>query len=353
MFNKLVVAALPLIPRPIVRRVSMRYIAGDYLQDAIDTARTLHETEGARATIDVLGEFVEHRDQSLTEKSHCRGVLEAIVAHDLVGTAGLSIKPTSLGLGIDFDFAYANIRELALLARERGIFMRIDMENTPYTDATLKVYRRLRDEGIDNVGVVFQAMLRRTAQDIRDLAEYNPDIRLCKVIYRESEEVAWQGREEVRESFKELLRQIKYLQDLLEMWGDYIDGFKFAGGSQRLLSADILKKIINICHNHNVYVSTGGFVERVIVQGTEAVDRYLQECKLLGFDVVEVSSGLAPIPLKDKVEIVKQVKKMGMQPKPEISMMFGAGAGTTGHLETARPRTDHVGHRAQSPTPRT
>jgi len=112
------------------------------------------------------------------------------------------------------------------------------------------------------------------------------------------------------------------------MWGDYIDGFKFAGGSQRLLSVEILKKIINICHNHNVYVSTGGFVERVIVQGTEAVDRYLEECKLLGFDVVEVSSGLAPIPLNDKVEIVKQVKKMGMKPKPEISMMFGAGAGT-------------------------
>lgn len=121
---------------------------------------------------------------------------------------------------------------------------------------------------------------------------------------------------------------ISYLQDLLDMWGDYIDGFKFAGGSQRLLSVEILKKIINICHNHNVYVSTGGFVERVIVQGAEAVDRYLEECKLLGFDVVEVSSGLAPIPLKDKVEIVKQVKKMGMKPKPEISMMFGAGAGT-------------------------
>ncbi|MGA9153490.1 MAG: phosphosulfolactate synthase [Candidatus Nitrosopolaris sp.] len=62
---------------------------------------------------------------------------------------------------------------------------------------------------------------------------------------------------------------ISYLQELLDMWGDYIDGFKFAGGSQRLLSVEILKKIINICHNHNVYVSTGGFVEKVIVQGTE------------------------------------------------------------------------------------
>jgi phosphosulfolactate synthase (CoM biosynthesis protein A) len=121
---------------------------------------------------------------------------------------------------------------------------------------------------------------------------------------------------------------ITYLQDLLDMWGDYIDGFKFAGGSQRLLSIEILKKIIDICHKYDVYVSTGGFIERVIVQGSGIVDRYLEECKSLGFDIVEVSSGLAPIPLRDKVELVKQVKKMGMKPKPEVSMMYGAGAGT-------------------------
>ena len=208
MFNKLVVATLPFIPKPIIRRVSMRYIAGDYLDDAIDTAHHLNRSEGATATIDVLGEFVETRDQSLTEMKHCRAVLESIVANDLVGKAGLSIKPTSLGLGIDFDFAYRHIRELALMAAERGIFMRIDMENTPYTDDTLKVYRKLRDEGIDNTGIVLQAMLRRSAQDIRDLADYQPDIRLCKGIYRESEEVAFQGREEVRDNFKALLRQI-------------------------------------------------------------------------------------------------------------------------------------------------
>ena len=208
MFNKLVVAALPLIPKPIIRRVSMKYIAGDHLQDAIETAKALNATEGARATIDVLGEFVESRDQAKTEMKHCRSVLEGIVANDLVGTAGLSIKPTSLGLGIDFDFAYAHIRELAGMARERGIFMRIYMENTPYTDDTLKVYRRLRDEGFDNIGVVFQAMLRRTSQDIADLAGYKPDIRLCKGIYREAEDVAYQGREEVRDNFKMLLRQI-------------------------------------------------------------------------------------------------------------------------------------------------
>jgi proline dehydrogenase len=208
MFSKLVVACLPLVPRSIIRRVSRRYIAGDFLADAIATVRALSTEEGACATVDVLGEFVESRDQALNEMGHCRSVLAAIEDESLVGTAGLSIKPTSLGLGIDYDFAYGNIRELALIARDRGIFMRIDMENTPYTDDTLKVYRGLRDEGIDNVGIVLQSMLRRSEQDIRDLADYMPDIRLCKGIYREREEVAWQGREEVRDSFKRLLRQI-------------------------------------------------------------------------------------------------------------------------------------------------
>jgi phosphosulfolactate synthase (CoM biosynthesis protein A) len=133
---------------------------------------------------------------------------------------------------------------------------------------------------------------------------------------------------------------IGYLKDLLEMWGDYIDGFKFAGGSMRLLSVDMLKRIIKLCHDHNVYVSTGGFVERIIVQGTDAVDRYLGECKSLGFDFVEVSSGLAPIPLEDKVEIVRQVKKMGMIPKPEISLMIGAGTGT--HIVGYKPKLRSV-----------
>jgi phosphosulfolactate synthase (CoM biosynthesis protein A) len=133
---------------------------------------------------------------------------------------------------------------------------------------------------------------------------------------------------------------IGYVKDLLEMWGDYIDGFKFAGGSMRLLSVDMAKSILKICHDRDVYVSTGGFVERIIVQGTDAVDRYLEECKSLGFDVVEVSSGLAPIPLEDKVEIVKQVKKMGMIPKPEISLMIGAGAGT--HIVGYKPKLRSV-----------
>src|SRR5208283_1260778 len=94
-----------------------------------------------------------------------------------------------------------------------------------------------------------------------------------------------------------------FLKDLLDDWAFYVDGFKFAGGSMRLLQRARVRQIIAACHDYGLYVSTGGFVERVVVQGHEAVDRYLDECKQLGFDVVEVSSGLAPIPLEDKLAI--------------------------------------------------
>ena len=119
-----------------------------------------------------------------------------------------------------------------------------------------------------------------------------------------------------------------YLKGLLDDWGEYVDGYKFAGGSMRLLSRERVRQIIQLCHDHNVYVSTGGFVERVIVDGARAVDRYLDECKALEYDVVEVSSGLAPMRLADKVAIVKRVQELGMKAKPEVSMMIGAGAGT-------------------------
>ncbi|MGA2682090.1 MAG: phosphosulfolactate synthase [Candidatus Bathyarchaeia archaeon] len=119
-----------------------------------------------------------------------------------------------------------------------------------------------------------------------------------------------------------------FLKDLLDDWAYYVDGFKFAGGSMRLLPRARVRQIIQTCHDHGLYVSTGGFVERVIVQGGDAVDLYLKECKQLGFDVVEVSSGLAPISLEDKLKIMSQVQKLGMKPKPEVTMMIGAGAGT-------------------------
>jgi len=206
MLNKLIVAMMPLVPRPIIRKISMRYIAGDTLQDAIDTTIRLHEQEGAWATIDVLGEFVEDRRRALKEKSASLEVVEAISTHQLTQVAGLSLKPTSVGLGIDPELGIANIRDVAARARDLGIFVNIDMENSPYTDDTLRAYRTLRDEGFDNVGLVIQAMLHRSEDDVRSLADYRPTVRLCKGIYKESGEIAWTGRDEIRDSYKRLLR---------------------------------------------------------------------------------------------------------------------------------------------------
>jgi proline dehydrogenase len=272
MLSNLIVKLMPLVPKPIIRNISQRYIAGDLLADAIATARRLQDDEGARSTIDVLGEFVETRERATHEKGDSRGVLEAIAAHGMQGFAGLSIKPTSLGLGIDTEFAYANILELATLARELGVFMRIDMENTPYTDKTLAVYRRLRADGFDRVGLVLQAMLRRTEQDIRDLVEYRPTIRLCKGIYREPLELAWHGKEEIRDAYKRQLRLMvehgmhaaiathddPLIQDAYEViaahgLGD--DAYEF----QMLLGVreDARREILARGHNLRVYVPFG------------------------------------------------------------------------------------------------
>lgn len=202
-FSKLVVASLPIIPKTIVKKVAQRYIAGPFLDDAVSTTQRLM-SKGACATIDVLGEFVESRDRAVEETSMSRSVVDAIGAHHL--KAYLSVKLTSMGLDIDHDFAYQNLTAVVGRARELGVFVRMDMENTPYTDITLDFYRRLRADGYDNVGVVIQAYLRRSEADIRSLLEYAPSVRLCKGIYVEEERHAFKDPEEIRTNYKKLLR---------------------------------------------------------------------------------------------------------------------------------------------------
>jgi len=208
MFNQMIVSMLPVVPKGIIRKVSMRYIAGDKLADAIGTAARLDQQEKAWSTIDVLGEFVEERSVALRSKAESLQVLEAINERNLKAAAGLSLKPTSLGLGIDADFGLDNIREVVARGRDLGIFVNIDMENSPYTDATLRAYRKLRDEGYTNVGVVIQAMLHRSEQDVRALLDYQPVVRLCKGIYREARAIAFTDREDVRANYRKLLRMM-------------------------------------------------------------------------------------------------------------------------------------------------
>jgi len=117
----------------------------------------------------------------------------------------------------------------------------------------------------------------------------------------------------------------RYLQDVLETMGRYVDTLKFAGGSFRLMPRGTLAELIELCHAHEVRVSTGGFVEYVLAQGAEAVRRYLRECKAVGFDVVEVSSGFVTVPADDLVRLVEDVIKAGLTVKPEVGIQFGAG----------------------------
>lgn len=206
MFNRMIVTMLPVVPKGIIRRVSRRYIAGDTLDDAIATASRLEQQEKAWSTIDVLGEFVTERAVALKSKAESLAVIDAIAARGLTGAAGLSLKPTSLGLGIEAGFGLDNIREVVARGRDQGVFVNIDMENSPYTDATLLAFRKLREEGFTNVGVVIQAMLHRSEQDVLALAEYRPVVRLCKGIYKESRAIAFTDREEVRANYRKLLR---------------------------------------------------------------------------------------------------------------------------------------------------
>src|SRR5437870_972438 len=121
----------------------------------------------------------------------------------------------------------------------------------------------------------------------------------------------------------------RYLADLLESMGDSVDTLKFAGGSFALLPRKVLAELIELCHARQVQVSPGGFLEYVLTQGTEAVDRYLAECKDLGFDLVEVSSGFVTLPADDLVALTKAVLRAGLKAKPEVGIQFGAGGASS------------------------
>jgi phosphosulfolactate synthase (CoM biosynthesis protein A) len=121
----------------------------------------------------------------------------------------------------------------------------------------------------------------------------------------------------------------RYLEDVLETMGAYIDVLKFAGGSFSLMPRKAVKELLDICHRHDVMVSTGGFIEHVLTQGPEAVNWYIEECKEIGFDIIEISSGFITIPTDDWLRLVEKVQKAGLKAKPEVGIQFGAGGATT------------------------
>jgi proline dehydrogenase len=197
-FDRAVATVLPAVPRSLVRRVSAPYIAGPTLDDARSTVVALNAA-GKRATVDVLGEEVHNAAEAEAIAAAYRDVLAAIATDGL--DANISVKLTGLGLKIDLDLCRSLLSSLVRDAGTRGSFVRIDMEDASCVDDTLALYRTLRDAGLDNVGIVLQAHLKRTLTDIAELRDLRPSVRLCKGIYIEPSTISFKDPDVIRRSF--------------------------------------------------------------------------------------------------------------------------------------------------------
>ena len=205
LLDRAIVRVLPAVPKPVVRRMSRRYIAGDQLPDACRIVKTLND-KGKLATVDVLGEEITTREEALALVAEYERVLEAIQREGL--DSNVSVKLTGFGLKLDRDFCRENLARLVRAAGARGNFVRIDMEDSSTTSDTLAIYRELRTEGLEHVGIVLQSYMKRTLTDIAELADLKPNVRVCKGIYVEPPEVAYQDFETVRLNFVEAVRAL-------------------------------------------------------------------------------------------------------------------------------------------------
>jgi proline dehydrogenase len=203
--NQLIVFVIQLLPKRLVKRFAMRYIAGEKLDDAIRVMKFLN-LKNIIGTLDVLGENVSMKEESLLATQAGEEVLHSINENHL--NANLSIKLTQFGLKIDEEFCYSNVRSLLGIASRYNNFVRIDMEDSSTTSATLKLYERLRSEGYENVGVVIQANMRRSEGDIQRLISMKANVRLCKGAYMELEAIAFKSREEIQLNYLKLLKML-------------------------------------------------------------------------------------------------------------------------------------------------
>jgi proline dehydrogenase len=200
--GKTLVRLLPVVPKPVVRAISARYIAGPTLADAVQTVSELN-VGGSLATVDVLGEEVTRESEARTVARTYHDLLAAIERDKL--RANVSVKLTALGLGLSYELCRENLQAIVRAAAGQGNFVRIDMEDSSTTEDTLRLYRELREAGHDNLGVVLQARLHRTLQDVSALADLRPNVRLCKGIYLESPRIAYGRPQEIRQSFVDSL----------------------------------------------------------------------------------------------------------------------------------------------------
>jgi proline dehydrogenase len=207
MINKMIAAMIPFMPKKLVWIFSKKYIAGETIEDAIRVSKELN-SQGIKVTIDLLGEFITDLKQAEENRDVYLQIIDRIQAEKIDGN--YSLKPTSFGLLLDTEVCYQNIRRIVEKAAAYNNFIRVDMEDSPCTDREIELFRRLKQEFPRHVGLVLQAYLRRTLDDIQKMEDLHSrevplNFRLCKGIYVEPEAIAFKKYQEVNDH---------YLQDL-------------------------------------------------------------------------------------------------------------------------------------------
>jgi proline dehydrogenase len=274
MFNKFIAAILPYFPKKFIWIFSRSYISGETIEDAMRTSKDLNSKK-IKVTLDVLGEFIKTLDEAESNKLEYLNLIDVTYKNKIDGN--FSLKPTSFGLLIDKNVCYDHIREIIIKAASYGGFIRIDMEDSPCTDDEIALFRKLRTEFPANVGLVMQAYLRRTLNDLQQMLDLNsPEIplnyRLCKGIYVEPEAIAFKKYEEVNQHFLEdlefLLKNKVYVgiathdkplidgaYDLIRKYNIPKDMYEF----QMLygVTPKLRESIVNEGHNMRVYVPFG------------------------------------------------------------------------------------------------
>jgi proline dehydrogenase len=205
MLNRFIVWLLQYMPEGLVWIFSKRYIAGKTRKDAFTVTRELN-SKGIKVSLDVLGEFTTRNEQIEYYKKEYLTTIEETAKHNL--EASFSIKPTMFGLLMDKELCYHNLKEIIAKAASYNFFIQVDMEDSQCTDMEIELFNRLYTEFPDHVGFVFQAYMRRTLNDIKNLTAIHPhknlgSLRICKGIYVEPKEIAYKGKQEIRDHFLE------------------------------------------------------------------------------------------------------------------------------------------------------
>lgn len=204
MLSELVVKSLPLVPGPIMRRLSHRYIAGETLESALERLRDLKQRRYP-GILDILGEEIRSEDEARSVAEQYKVAASALAAEGL--DAYVSVKPTHVGLSSSEDLCFELYADIARHCRELGVFLRVEMEDHTTTDGTLRVFERLRSE-FEAVGCVLQSRLHRTTEDIANLAPGPLNVRLVKGIYLEPSEIAHTDYQAIRDAYVENARQL-------------------------------------------------------------------------------------------------------------------------------------------------